>query len=148
MNGELSPERIEAARRHIQIECDIGTGVGKTLRALLAHYERLDRWVARVRARPAQTPFSKSPLREAAEREGLDVEKMERAADLIVAACTELGLSRREVASVTSAIFCNHAVATGVTEERAVASVVAMYRWRSQPPESVLVDDGAEGGAK
>jgi len=88
-------------------------------------------------------------MRRVAEGAGLDLKKMEAAADRIVAVGTEAGLTRKEMASVCAALAANHMVATGVERERAVAAMGAMYDYRREVGlnEKVLVkvpSDGAE----
>lgn len=83
-------------------------------------------------------------MRRIAEEEaGLDLKKMEAAADKIVAVGVEAGLTRKEMASVCAALAANHMVATGVERERAVASIGAMYDYRQEVGlnDKVLVDE-------
>jgi hypothetical protein len=68
--------------------------------------------------------------------------RLERAADRIVALCDELGLDWREVVTVCSAIFLNHAVASGIPLHRCLMTVQAMYRLRSGGvPQRVLAKE-------
>ncbi len=72
--------------------------------------------------------------------------RLELAAERIVALCDELGLDWREVTTVCSAIFLNHAAASGVTEERCLATVRAMYLLRRRGvPQRVLAKKPAPG---
>jgi hypothetical protein len=76
----------------------------------------------------------------AEEQEPPDLERTEELADVIVRACQAFGATREEVAAATSAVFANHAFATGVTEWRAVLSVRAMYSMRrGRPPTTRLL---------
>jgi hypothetical protein len=69
----------------------------------------------------------------------LDDARLERAADRILALCDELALDWREVTTVCSAIFLNHAFSSGVTEERCLDTVRAMYLLRRRGvPHRVL----------
>ena len=61
---------------------------------------------------------------------GLDVERMETAADKIVALAAELGVTRAEMASLCVTVGANHLVATGVSRERALLAMAGIYDWR------------------
>jgi hypothetical protein len=63
---------------------------------------------------------------------GLDYKRMEAASDKIVALAAELGVTRREMASMCLAIGANHMIATGVVRGRAALAMIAMYDWRAK----------------
>lgn len=73
----------------------------------------------------------------------LNVPKMEAAADKVLELCRELRLTREEVAGVASAVWLNHAIATGVREATAATTVREFYAWRRRVglPEAVLVPE-------
>lgn len=60
----------------------------------------------------------------------LDYARMESASDRLVALATELGVTRREMASMCMAMGANHMIATGVERERALLTIGGMYDWR------------------
>lgn len=103
--------------------------------------ESFDAEDARPPAEASAANYAK--LKEIAEETGLDLKKMEAAADRLVSAGIEAGLNRKEMASVCAAIAANHMIATGVDRERAAMTMDAMYAYRLSVglSEKVLVKE-------
>jgi hypothetical protein len=70
-----------------------------------------------------------------------DLERCEALADAIVRVCNDFKATPAEVVTATSAIFANHAFASGVDESRALFAVRGMYVLRREygvPPDVLI----------